>query len=877
MTTAWLSPALAQTHAEASSFEWKGIDVSTVIGNSAYPDNNTIASGYPFILYNVGTGRFVIQGGDWAMEGRLFFHDFGRQMYLYSNGRINGAITEYNSSKNSFCVRPPELTSSNWKDWDKRNLTTLLDGDTKWSLSMNWNFERVKDASDTDTYTYYMYQKSKSETNNTKYYLGAAWGECHNDSPGKGEGKLVYWDDDRSCWTTVDVTDEAAIKKVPAWQTTLGSGKTLRQENGKAMLENGDVVDIQKLYQWRIISREEFISVLNSETVGLNPSISIYISDRDFTRNAEDFFGDDDHDPYDQWTTSTLSGYEYGNTETQKRYAYTWGDYQKTNDLNKNNQQQRTTVKEPWDTPLRLKAVFDKWVSSSDKDDQPAGKKNAKYGFLEFEGVGTIYTNFKAPRPGWYEIECAGFCQGNNYGYMFARVIPDSRAGDAESTFDVPTDNTSTYGKVNLGKVPSEVCNRTFNKDTYMNVLEAGKELLQNGDAHRQSIWVLVTQDDIDRGNATIRVGIGKDGATMSAADANNAYHDTDWVCVDDFRASFMGTGPVFFYDDMETLNYLDDVNHENLFLQHEYMKGGSKGRFSGAATLQRKFTTGAWNTFSFLLPLTGEQVRNAFGEESELLEMNKVINSGSKDDCVIDFTRVNLVTLNNVVTPGKFYLLKPSKEANLGENPRGMSEKYYDLGRMNFSSNAADADDPDYKFPVVDLSTWKGSQGFTSQNRTNDGAAHVTYIKTPSFSKFRVDEQGSVITKSQNGYDLGIVDDSYATKGAYVMSGGKMYELNRDTPIKGFRGWITLAHSIFDEPEEAHEGAKIAINGIIEGEMPPLPPVIVTDIEKGEVTPVNTRTITGVYDLAGRKVGETIDNLPKGLYIVGGKKLLMK
>ncbi|MBQ1668173.1 MAG: hypothetical protein II063_09385, partial [Prevotella sp.] len=81
--------AQTQTHAEATSQKWKGIDVNTVLGNSDYTDN-----GFPFLLYNVGTGRFIMQGGDWAMEGRLFFSDFGRQMYLHSSGRINSGITE---------------------------------------------------------------------------------------------------------------------------------------------------------------------------------------------------------------------------------------------------------------------------------------------------------------------------------------------------------------------------------------------------------------------------------------------------------------------------------------------------------------------------------------------------------------------------------------------------------------------------------------------------------------------------------------------------------------------------------------------------------------------------------------------------------------
>lgn len=39
-----------------------------------------------------------------------------------------------------------------------------------------------------------------------------------------------------------------------------------------------------------------------------------------------------------------------------------------------------------------------------------------------------------------------------------------------------------------------------------------------------------------------------------------------------------------------------------------------------------------------------------------------------------------------------------------------------------------------------------------------------------------------------------------------------------------------------------------------------------------------NMKADDGVYDLTGRKVSETFgDNLPKGVYIIGGKKVLVK
>ena len=101
-------------------------------------------------------------------------------------------------------------------------------------------------------------------------------------------------------------------------------------------------------------------------------------------------------------------------------------------------------------------------------------------------------------------------------------------------------------------------------------------------------------------------------------------------------------------------------------------------------------------------------------------------------------------------------------------------------------------------------------------------------------------------------------------------MSGGKMYELSRDTRIKGFRGWITLTHSIFEDAASSAAGAKIAINGVLDRDTP-------ASIEQHVIIPVNPNSITAVYDLSGRKVGTSVEGLPKGLYIVGGKKLLVK
>ena len=618
------------------------------------------------------------------------------------------------------------------------------------------------------------------------------------------------------------------------------------------MLENGDLVDIQKLYQWRLISLDEFIEVLNTDGIGLNPSISSLIKDRDFTRNANDFFGD-----YD-WTVSTLTDHTYGPT---KRYPYTWGDYRKgQSNLKNNNQQSRGFINEPWDTPVRLKEVFDK-TTSTNSGDQAAGKKNAKYGFMIFEGVGTVTTNFEAPKPGWYEIECAGFSmsEADHDAYLFARVIPDAQVNEPESSFTIPTEDEPTYGVVTLGKLPYG----TYTKESYESCLEAGKELLRNRDNHRQKVWVLVSEEDFEN-KKTIRLGFRKDAATQSnlvTSGNNKGYYDTDWVCVDDIRASYMGIGPVFFYEDEEDLGYLNDEDEER-FTPNEYAPAVKSRRFGGSANLLRKFTKGEWNTFSFPLPLAGEQVRNAFGDNCKLLKLNSIGNLSS-NDCIIDFETVDLITLDNVVEAGNLYMLKPTKEPIYGETPRGDMAYYYDLGRMFFSTKGEN-EDPDYIYPKMNLSVWSGQQPVGSFEDKNDGKGYVTYTQTPDFNNFRVNGEGIKLSKVNSP------DNSYAPKGSYAMSGGKMYELSRDTRIKGFRGWITLTHSIFPDSESADAGAKIAINGVIDGDVP-------TAIDRDAVVPVNPKSINAVYDLSGRKVGTSVECLPKGLYIVGGKKLLVK
>jgi len=798
---ALINPILA----EMTSQRWCGVDVDTIIGNSKYPDVIGVPQGFPIILYNLGTECFIVQGGDWAMEGRLFYSDFGRTMYLCENGRINSGITEKNISdiKNSFCVRPPSPYGKNWSnnDYSQFNLTTLMDGDYS-KYDQTWGFERIENEN-TDTCTYYMYQTYGTST---KYYLGAAYGECHNSSVGKGDGQLVFLDDDRSCWTTYDV----------------------RGVTTKYLLEKGEEVELQKLYQWRLISLEEFLRVLSDDKVGLNPSVSALIPDRDFTRNDINFFG--------TWKTDIIKDYPY--EETDYRYPFTWGNYKMGSDVRSNKQTSRGLIKEPWDSPVLLKTVFD--TDKSKKD----AKKDAKFGFMQFEGVGTAYVEFQVPDPGWYEITSTGFCQGND-AYMFARVIKDSEIDIPESEFDSPEIDNPRYSRIDLNKL-----NVPYKKDSYDNCLTVGKYLTGSPEECKRKLWILVSEEDFEGGIKTIRIGVGKNTATKSNK-YRDGFYDTDWICIDDFRAVYMGKSPAFFYEDQETLDYLDDINYPDLYSQYEYPKRNNPGWFGGSVSLHRKFSLGKWNTFSFPLTLTGEQVRKAFGNDCELLRLDG-IGTISRNEHIIDFRTVNLKTIDNVILPGKLYLLKPTKPEILGESPRNKIEYYYDLGKLFFSIKQ---EDPDYEYQTLNLFEKFVETSVDSYLGKNDGVENVSYIQTINYLDFRVNREGKVLDKVRS------VEKTYAPKGSYVMSKGDLYELSRDTPLKGFRGWITLEHSIFEDTKEI---VGFSIDGI-------------WDLEENITVIKEIKQSNPVYNGNFDPLGRSIEKFTKGINIIGGKKIIVR
>ena len=104
---------------------------------------------------------------------------------------------------------------------------------------------------------------------------------------------------------------------------------------------------------------------------------------------------------------------------------------------------------------------------------------------------------------------------------------------------------------------------------------------------------------------------------------------------------------------------------------------------------------------------------------------------------------------------------------------------------------------------------------------------------------------------------------DTPVPEGSYVMSGGKMYHLP-----KAWDGLLGTCWYITDKGTSSNSKV-LAIDG--EGGT--------TDIN-GIVTEVpGDKAMEGVYNINGQKVadGTSLEGLPKGIYIVNGKKHVVK
>ena len=251
---------------------------------------------------------------------------------------------------------------------------------------------------------------------------------------------------------------------------------------------------------------------------------------------------------------------------------------------------------------------------------------------------------------------------------------------------------------------------------------------------------------------------------------------------------------------------------------------------------LNRTFKKNQWTTLTLPFNLTEEEVQRIFGAGTQLIQLNKGTINGNA-------ARLEFIyhEIQNVL-PGHPYLIKPTgvvddtndAKADVVKDGVGNITAFTVYSKcVNPFINQVDIDCGAY--------TFKGTPDYCTANETNNGV--------PGYSV---------------NYELNDIFISESNGNLYVSSGSSYG--------KGYRAWI--------DKKESSSAAKISSISLVIDNPGDDDNNETTTIDMADVDPDALNALgvaTGVYNLNGQKVSDDMHNLPKGIYIVNGKKIIRK
>ena len=484
--------------------------------------------------------------------------------------------------------------------------------------------------------------------------------------------------------------------------------------------------------------------------------------------------------------------------------------------------------------------------SQSDKDKYKNNTDNYQRHLAKFycasikSNRGIVYQDVTVKLAGTYVVECKGFSTTDK-----AALV----AGVLNPNYGTNNEPMMLGGVLNSTTL-SQTSNMTADEQTRLHIIEknmdyAGKEFYEHS-KYTNSVIVVVPQSAIDanNGSATIRLGVMVGSQTETAAQAG------EWTVFDDFRllyASKNTEADLILDQDRADLNYIYKINEP---LQNKTLR------------LNKTFTAGKWNTLVLPVNLTLKQLRDAFGPSTRLAQLEELTESGIQFKSV-DFTgkAEDYVALEAY----KPYLIIPEKaEGQAAE----YTSVYVKTGASAAETMRVKIAKGHFVIPKVSLSvedlnkvdqkTWA-----TAVSESTDGRMEAWGTLARTF--------GTVSNDVENGYqfenDGQIITGRDKLIGSYFFDNGKMY--HSDSRVRGLRGFSCW----FKPVNGKSQNASFTLDGVTQSGTTAL-----DDICADGEQPVS-RFAQGVYNLNGQlvKQGNSTAGLPSGVYIVNGKKCIVR
>lgn len=791
------------------------------------------ANGQTVYLYNVGTKQFLGKGGRWGTEATM---------------NVEGAPFELTYTNGTFT-----LTSKvKQEGGDSNGKLTLMDGTDRTSKLDKFNYFVDGKPAASENYTF-----TATGTPTEGYTLSITSTSSTPDEGNKSSmaGKTFY------------MFAEGANAHVSARLETAT----------KTML--GIPADSTAYSKWVIVTEDQrkdaFKTVNNAHVAAVNATF--LMSDFDFARNDNScsewktgatstgtptgtlsYKGNKVCKPTDA-NPSTITEYTYTSTHD---YKFDWGTKEHTSVIVTPEDHGATWVREcqeasehgrsyttrvtytKTNTEQKVVAGYTYYLGNGYDErnytTDPITGETMTVGENRQQSYGGAWTaNIHGPRgsvvqtipnanmikEGWYRVSCVGFTTTKK---GIARLFAAAGTGNASgSTAQSEKFATASLHRIDPANKPA----------TYV----AASKLLDtpNVNTFDASVKVYVSPtNDAKTTFETLSFGI----QVGSAADDTQDADDDAWTCFDNFKIEYLGT-----------------PEHE-LILDEEQTDGGyikaqawdeNKTLQKSIVYLHRTMNTDKWNSLVLPISLTVGQVKSIFGDQVHISEFKGAYDKNHPQRIIFDPITASRNDPDAIaIEEGKLYLVKPTAD---GSMPEGQPEK-------TFTYNGNTISVTDY-YTIVGVT-------FKHKNDVKDINYSARVMGTTGNEDFDTKQQVQFV-----GTYVNCSDKNNIPAYSYVLNGnnvggttGLWYYRTVPTKTKGFRGWLQSVQGQASKVFEYEiEGVVEQVNGNT---------TAIDGIEAAQQHSAN------IYNLNGQLVRQgatSTEGLPSGLYIVGGKKLVVK
>lgn len=509
---------------------------------------------------------------------------------------------------------------------------------------------------------------------------------------------------------------------------------------------------------------------------------------------------------------------------------------------------------------------------SNTKDESWTGRTEAhqayygQYFYCYTKGLRgfTFYQDVKIHKAGWFLLRCNGFSTSNSsesiakngkpLANLFITVV-DAHGNPINEKFSTATLNGvsqadaealgNTYEGAGIG--------HAFFEGKYENQVQVCLDKAPNGKE--------ITSDN----PVTLRIGFYIDSTDKSEADAN------ELTAVDNFKLLYAGprrNSELILDEESTDLRYLTEAadEYKNTVLH-----------------LNRKLNANMWNSLILPVDLTWGQMKRTFGDAVKVAKLaalteNSVqfvtVEPKNDDDVMVTafepyivfppYTQVKSAayTVEHFYTSkgednsewlGKDY--KPSKDEN-NRLTKTLKADHYDITMVSL--------DKEKLKNYVNTTNWESTTTFSA-----NGGGHGTMVCKGTMAKtYDKDESGK--NKIIEGRD-DLNGDYFMYKGKLIQvphgykDNGERYSYG----LKAFRCWFELTDKTSGKPSQVSlliDGVEDSTTGI-------------ADIHCSTDRTSYKRGIDGVFNINGQMVRRScsLEGLPKGMYVVDGKKIIIR